>query len=137
MKETPKSKMKEVVKLLDLELNEPFRIKYYDVERLPIYVFTDHDFRLKTPKGDYKVDIEVLTNLLNGIYEVVKIPFYPKKGETYYTYGAEWNVIEAEWHNNAFDYINLKLNLIFKTKEEAQEALPKVYKSLTGGEWEK
>lgn len=130
-----KNRMEEVANLLGLGLNEPFRIKWYGVEHSPIYMFTVSDFRLKTPKGDCKVGIEVLTNLLNGTYEVVKIPFYPEKGETYYTYGDNWNVLEAEWHNTTFDYINLKLSLIFKTKEEAQEALPKVYKSLTGGEW--
>lgn len=64
------------------------------------------------------------------------IPFEPKFGDIYYTYGGDnWNVLEVSWTDDAYDYIHKTCGCVFRTKEEALEYLPVKYKMLTGEEW--
>lgn len=69
-------------------------------------------------------------------------PFEPKDGEKYWTYacgdnGPKWWLYCEVWDSDAYDYIHKAAGCVFRTKEEAEAALPAKYRELTGREWKK
>ena len=122
---------------LELKLGEEFTLKGYEEER---FMF-DPSFRfLRYWRDTDKWEIapcEILNGLVHGDYEVIKIPFQPKYGETYWTYvGSLGTVMNCIWKEDFHDYRNKKLGVIFRTKEEAEKALPAKFLEITGKEWQ-
>ena len=69
--------------------------------------------------------------------EVVKAPFQPKKGQTYYTIcNCTWEVRQAVWKESPIDYLRNAHDMVFSTYEDAGFACPKIYEKLTGKNWE-
>lgn len=121
---------------LELKLGEEFTLKGYEEER---FMF-DPSFRfLRYWSDTNKWEIapcEILNGLVHGEYEVIKIPFQPKYGEEYWTYGGvNVEVLHCLWKEDFYDYRNKKLGIIFRTKEEAEKALPAKFLEITGKEW--
>lgn len=67
--------------------------------------------------------------------------FKPKDGEEYWTYiGVTefmWEPHCEVWDSSPYDYIHLAAGCVFKTADEAEQALPAKYRELTGKEWSK
>lgn len=64
-----------------------------------------------------------------GKRTVVKLPWKPKKGETYYTFellNGKWIVHLLWWIDSPNEYALLDKGWIYRTKAEAETALPAV-----------
>ena len=82
----------------------------------------------------------MLRDLLRGDdrYKIVRKPWMPKDGETYYTYaGKRFMVSSYTWRGDSCEYGIYKGGIVFRTREEAVAARPRVYKEMTGKEWSK
>lgn len=71
--------------------------------------------------------------MLKGKMEIVKLPWKPKAGEQYYSFGGRligdptvWIVVDVIWQGLAYDVAMFDKGWVFRTKEEAEDALPKV-----------
>ena len=119
-----KNLIPEIAKMLGVELGEEFKVEgdnrtyWFDLDGLH--------------SGEYVVEDEddaMLHDLLCGEVEIVKLPWKPKKGEDYYTFGGSdgiWRVSQQHWTCHPFDLAVLAKGWAFHTREEAESALPKV-----------
>lgn len=122
-----KNLIPEIAKMLGVELGEEFKIKGYD----RTYWFDLDGLH----SGEYAADDEDLHDLLCGVTEIVKMPWKPKESEKYWTFVARlnkggWFVSSTTWHGNTFDIALFKAGWVYRTKAEAQAALPAVAKEL-------
>lgn len=133
-----KNLIPEIAKMLGVELGEEFKIKGYDGLT---YKLTDNGLELTTVDGQKTkwFDNGALNSLLKGKMEIVKLPWKPKKGELYYSFGfrncPKWGVSQQNWGNHPCDYALLDKGWIYRTRAEAEAALPAVAKEL-GVEYE-
>lgn len=122
-----------IAAMLGLQLGEEFKVKGYDELT---YRFASDGLKLTYDNG---LEISGLTAkvalvaLLNGKDEIVKLPWKPKAGEQYYSFGGRligdpsvWIVIDVIWQGLAYDVAMFDKGWIYRTKEEAETALPKV-----------
>lgn len=132
------NKMKEVAKLLGVELEEEFKIKNSHGE---------YWVKITTDRGLVMFDqwknkwLEAVFNILNDIllgkFKIVKLPFEPKMDENYWTYTHDdFKVFQSYWLDSAIDYARKKCGMIFRTEEEAKRERQRVYEELTGKKWE-
>ena len=130
------SYLKEVVeKVLPVGIGEEFNIildnGYYSVHNP--FKFTETD--LVNNDGD--VINGYISTLITGEYKIEKLPFVPKMGENYWTYGNGLGLPYVEkfiWANNCYDKERKLLGIVFRTKQEANDYLPTWKKRLQGEE---
>lgn len=123
-----KNLIPEIAKMLGVELGEEFKIKGHDGLT---YKLTDNGLELTTVDGQKTkwFDNGALNSLLKGKMEIVKLPWKPKKGETYYTFellDGKWIVHLLWWAGSPNGYALLEKGWVYRTQEEAEAALPKV-----------
>lgn len=122
----------EICKMLGVELGEEFKVK----GREYIFHFVDNGLIVYRTDGSilpYENCLAHFLWLINGEEEIVKLPWKPKKGETYYTFelvGGKWIVHLLWWAGTPNGYALLDKGWIFRTQKEAEAALPKVAKKL-------
>lgn len=85
-------------------------------------------------------DKELLVEIILGDAEIIKLPWRPKEGEKYWGFwysslNDAWLVLLYTWGNNPADFAFYKAGWVFRTKEEAEAALPAVAKEM-GVEYE-
>ena len=121
-----KNLIPEICKMLGVELGEEFKIKgdnrtyWFDLDGLH--------------SGEYVAEDEddaMLHDLLCGEVEIVKLPWKPKKDETFYTFGIhatenKWVVVSVKWWDNVKNLALYKIGWIYRPQEEAEAALPAV-----------
>ena len=128
-----KNLMYEICKMLGVELGEEFKIEgdnrtyWFDLDGLH--------------SGEYVAEDEddaMLHDLLCGEVEIVKLPWKPKKGETYYTFvlmvvlmGDKWVVRSSRWGGLPNEYALLDKGWAYRTRAEAKAALPAVAKEMS------
>ena len=95
-----KNLIPEIAKLLGVEVGEEFKVKGDDELT---YTLTDDGLKITFASG---IEIsQVSTNsafvaLVMGKDEIVKLPWKPKKGEDYYTFGGSdgiWHISQQHW----------------------------------------
>lgn len=125
-----KNLIPEIAKMLGVDLGEEFKIKGYDGLT---YKITDNGLELTAVDGKKWFDHGALNSLLKGKMEIVKLPWKPKAGEQYYSFGGRligdptvWIVVDVIWQGLAYDVAMFDKGWVFRTKEEAEDALPKV-----------
>lgn len=129
-----KNLIPEIVKMLGLQLGEEFKVQGYDDLT---YVFTSDGLKLTYDNGLEISDLTAkvaLVALLNGKDEIVKLPWKPKEGESFYTFTAaygEWSVSLDVWAEEPCNYALLDKGWIYRTEKEAKAALPAVLKELS------
>ena len=124
-----KNLIPEICKMLGVELGEEFKVEGEDALT---YRFTDDGLKV-TYDGGIEIS-NISTNsafvaLVEGQDEIVKLPWKPKKGEDYYTFGGSdgiWRVSQQYWTCHPFDLAVLAKGWAYRTREEAESALPKV-----------
>lgn len=131
-----KNLIPQVAQMLGVAIGEEFKIKGYDDSNTRTYKFTAQGLRVKLVEHPEATEFNALAafnSLLVGDIEIIKLPWKPKKGETYYTFvlmvvlmGDKWVVRSSRWGGLPNEYALLDKGWIFRTKEEAQDALPKV-----------
>lgn len=125
-----KNLIPEICKMLGVELSEKFEIKGY---KGLVYKFVDDELIVNSTddKGCSGLTANMtLVSLLKGKREIVKLPWKPEEGENYYTFIYDcyhkWCVWQQRWSNHPFDLALLEKGWVFRTQEEAEDALPKV-----------
>lgn len=113
--------MSEVAGLLGLLIDEEFMVdeKIYMIDEDGLWIKENNQWRTSN-------DLE---NLLTGRKEFVKLPWKPKKGDAYYTFEVfrgKWVVRSLWWTGAPCNYALLDKGWVFRTKEEAEDALTKV-----------
>ena len=128
-----KNLIPEIAQMLGVELNEEFKIKGYDGLT---YKFVNYGLKLSFQNdiGITAIPTNVaLVNLLNGNDEIVKLPWKPKKGDVYFTFGllgSKWIVRSLWWGGFPEEYALLDKGWVYRSEEEAEAALPSVAKEL-------
>ena len=122
-----KNLIPQIAQMLGVEIGEDFRIKGY-IE--PIYRFDADGL-----KASYSCLMQkrltfanaMLSSLLAGEVEIVKLTWKPKNGEDYYTFSLsaeKWIVCRQRWTNHPIDFALLDKGWIYHSKKGAEDALP-------------
>lgn len=126
-----KNLIPEIAKMLGVELGEEFKVKGDDALT---YRFDSDGLKLTHNSGIELVPISanvVFVDLVNGKDEIVKLPWKPKEEEHYYTFTStykytKWKIGLNCWHTEPQNLAFLKAGWVFRTRQEAEVALPKV-----------
>lgn len=129
-----KNLIPEIAKMLGVEIEEEFKVK----GREYIFHFVDNGLIAYRTDGSvlpYENCLAHFLWLINGEEEIVKLPWKPKKGETYWGFlysqrNDAWLLALYTWDNNPEDCAFYKAGWVFHTKEEAKAALPAVAKEM-------
>lgn len=123
----------QIVEMLGVEIGEEFEIKGY---KGLVYKFVDDELIVNSTddKGSSGLTANMtLVSLLKGKREIIKLPWKPNKGDTCYTFyllDGKW-VVHLLWCcGSPNEYALLEKGWIFRTKEEAEAALPAVAKEM-------
>lgn len=124
-----KNLIPEIVKMLGLQLGEEFKVEGYDELT---YRFAGDGLKLTYDNNIELSDIAckaAFAALLNGKNEIVKLPWKPKERDIFYsfstTYG-KWVVRSNMWAGAPCDYALLDKGWVYRTRAEAETALPAV-----------
>lgn len=127
-----KNLIPEVAKLLGVEIGEEFIIQ--NADRKETVVLTMDVFYVITPNKEHCSDRgNLLIKVLQGLYEVKKLPWDPKNCDDYYVLNVETGRIECySWGATTFDLALKALNMVYRTREEAEAHMAEDYERLTG-----
>ena len=115
--------MEEVAKLLGVELEEEFRIEGTYVDY--IYKISEKGLFLRCSGRDWWEEVpDTLVQMLAGMTrKIIKFPWEPQKGETYYipciVAQPEYMYSVNHWDNDDIDKKYYHMRIVCKTKEEA------------------
>ncbi len=123
-----KNLIPEICKMLGVELGEEFKIKGREGA---IYKFIVDGLLVSYDDAEkvYTATHVPLVGLVRGDIEIVKLPWKPKKGEDYYTFGGSdgsWRVSQQHWTCHPFDLALFEKGWVYRTRAEAEAALPAV-----------
>ncbi len=126
-----KNLIPEIAKMLGVELGEEFKIKGED--KLT-YRFDSDGLKLTYDGGIelYRIPTNAaFAALVEGQDEIVKLPWKPKKDETFYTFGIhatenKWVVVSVKWWDNVKNLALYKIGWIYRSQAEAEAAPPAV-----------
>lgn len=125
-----KNLVPQVAKMLGVEMGEIFKVKgdnestYKFVEDALIVNSTNDIVGISGLNANM-----TLVNLLKGKKEIVKLPWKPNLGDRFYTFTlfqGKWIVGVTWWNTEPRYYALLDKGWVFRTKEEAEAALPDV-----------
>ncbi len=137
-----KNLIPEIARMLGVELGEEFKVK----GREYIFHFVDNGLVACRTDGSELPHENCLAHflwLINGEEEIVKLPWKPKKGDTFYSFycfgsglkgfgyvpdksNYTWRVDKCTWNDSSVAFAVLKAGWVYRTREEAEAALPKV-----------
>lgn len=129
--------MPEIMKMLGVEYGEEFKIRRpgYEVCEKGVYAFFENEGLMKKNEQsefDNNSSIE-FEDLCLGDYEVVKLPWEPKYKEYYYCPSiTQRSVIEFLWIGDTHDYAMKAIDMVYRTKEQAEAHFAEDYQRLTG-----
>ena len=128
-----------VAEVIGLKIGERFRVKLGGNETAATFWFVEDGLMYDVPKADGMftgyASKQTLVSILNGEYEVVKLPWFPKIGEGY------WCVLPScdpeyprtalvAMNKSVFSMINLHLGNYYQTQEEAEADKKRFIKAL-------
>lgn len=127
-----KNLIPEIARMLGVEIGEEFIIE--NADRKKTVVLAADGFHVIKPNYILGPDHgKLLSKVLQGLYEVKKKPWEPKYKETYYRPNIIYKrVSDVLWRGSALDYALKELNMIYRTREEAEAHLAEDYERLTG-----
>lgn len=92
-----KNYMQDVARMLGVELGEEFKIKDFE----PVYKLTDYGLCVKVDSVEWhEMSGDSFIQLIKGDYEIIKLPWQPKKGDEYYYPGEGFNNVCRALSNN-------------------------------------
>lgn len=134
-----KNLMPEIMKMLGVEYDEKFQLDPYGTESAKgnLFYFNENNGLLMVYPDGVSCDANGLVyGILCGYYKIVKLPWKPKQGEEYWTIhfitNVKPNVICYPWVGDKADFANLRLNMVYRTKAEAEAHFAEDYEKLTG-----
>lgn len=122
--------MKDVAKILGVELEEEFKIKGFE----PIYKITNYGLVIKTDSNNWReMSGDTFLQLIRGDYVIRKLPWQPKKDEKYYTPSPLFDrAIRYCWDDFPLDFALKEVGMVFKTEKECEATLPALRKKYLG-----
>lgn len=120
---------------LGVELGEGFQIKDFDGLT---YKFNLDGLSATCDNRTYISAANALAALVSGKLEITKLPWKLKKGDAYFTFellGGKWVVRSFWWGGFPNEYALLDKGWVYRTRAEAEAALPAVAKEI-GVEYE-
>lgn len=122
-----KNLIPEIAQMLGVELNEEFKIiRGNDMGK---YYFEDGKLYKERDGLDLSAPT-MLIELIAGNAAIVKLPWKPKIYDIYWTFKAAhrdlWCITDVHWTNNPNDAAAFKAGWVYRTRVEAEAALPKV-----------
>lgn len=131
-----KNLMPEVLKMLGVEYGEKFKLKSKDsvfYEDGLFYFDKENGFLRFMDEEHIEEVYDMVYDVLNGYYEIDKLPWEPGKGEVYYYPNVyQLTVKEYDWQNATFDFAMKALGMVYRTREEAEANFAEDYEKLTG-----
>lgn len=124
---------KKIAEMLGVELGEEFSIKNIQTEDInrARYKITKEKGLMYSIGGEEWNRSSSLLAIFSGAYNIVKLPWKPKKGEAYWHYSEVWReVISFEWEDCLYDFLLLKAGNCFKTKEEGDAKAKEIIEKL-------
>ncbi len=128
-----KNLIPKIAQMLGVEIGEAFKVKG---DNELTYRFTNDGLKLTHDSGIELAQISAnvaFVDLVNGKDEIIKLPWKPKAGEQYYSFGGRligdptvWIVVDVIWQGLAYDVAMFDKGWVYRTKEEAESALPRV-----------
>lgn len=129
-----------ITHMLGVEIGEDFKVKG---DNELTYRFTNDGLELTHDSGIELAKISAnvaFADLLNGTDEIVKLPWKPKEGTDVYTFSfttheynsrfcphkGVWYITKWNWAGFPWQIAALDKGWVYRTKEEAKAALPKV-----------
>lgn len=139
-----KNLIPQIARMLGVKIDEKFKIKGCD--GLTYQLENDRLTLICDDTKTFYVAADTFVALLRGDAEIIKLPWQPKKGDVFYSFymvqrdspspigytgdrcDYVWKVTKFCWgsNNSPFMFALLKAGWVFRTKEEAEIALPKV-----------
>lgn len=134
-----KSLIPQIAEMLGVGFDEEFKIQ--DFRGNPVdsvtYKFDENTLLYKHQDTGkfYIASSGTLLSLLDGGYEIVKLPWKPKNGDEYWTFvttefGEVLITTSYNWHNNYIDFLVFKAGWVFRSEEDAEDMLPAVAKEM-------
>lgn len=133
-----KNLMTEILKMLGVEYGEIFKLREVDAETCENFKFKFVEEFGLVKVADDKFDLanDYLLALLQGNFEIIKLPWEPQEGDTYYCVNIFKKRIEAyQWIGFTGEYVLKLFGMVYRTKEEAKAHLAEDYENLTGKPW--
>ena len=129
--------LEKLMQIFDLKSQERFRLlnevedDYIDERE---YLLTPENLFYIDEKGFWKkAEDDILLGIIRDEYIVYHLEFHPRLGEKYYTFVSDsMEPIPVTWQDTFLDNMNKKLNVIFKSYEEAAKNRAYVYEKITG-----
>ena len=129
-----KNLMPEVAKLLGVEIGEVFRLKNSNSRWR--FKFAEDVLLGKFNNFEWSPAYNVLDEILDGTFEIVKLQWEPKERDVYWTMtfysDGKPFVEDFVWYGDIFDCAKKALGIVYRTKAEAEAHLEEDYKRLTG-----
>ena len=127
-----KNCMDAVAKMLGVELGEEFIIENKD--RKETVVLAMDGLHVIQPNNVVGPDHgKLLSKVLQGLYEVKKVPWEPKKDERYYIPSVSSQCVQKYfWQEYTLDYAMKAIDMVYRTQEEAEAHFAEDYERLTG-----
>lgn len=136
-----------ICELLGVEIGEEFNAKHANIGKIltnskeepAIFKFGNDGLYAKCSDGSGDFFLIGMGNFLNGDYEIVKLPFKPKDGESYWS--VRWghnqciDISYGTWTSDDIDYRHLYCGNVFRTETEAEKHKYEIYEKLTGKKW--
>jgi hypothetical protein len=128
-----KNLIPEIAQMLGVEIGEEFEIKG---RKGLTYKFIIDELIVCNDNNTETAYISAnmtLVSLIRGNSEIIKLPWKPKKGDVYFTFGRlgdKWVVRSLWWGGFPEEYALLDKGWVYRSEEEAQAALPSVAKEL-------
>ena len=125
-----KNLIPEIAQMLGVEIGEEFKVDRYEYNGLT-FKFAENMLMSRSDlKGaEWRITYVILSELLGGDAEIVKIPWKPKMYEEYWTFGKlgkKWIVGTLSWKELPYEILLFDKGWVYSTREEAAAALPKV-----------
>lgn len=125
-----KNLIPQIAQMLGVEPGEKFKIKGED--ELMTYRFNSDGLQVTYDDGieiPYISTNLALVALVKGEEEIIKLSWRPDYRQMYWTFGLKdgiWVVVPREWEDYPAEILLADKGWTYRTKEEAQAALPKV-----------
>lgn len=129
-----KNMISEIARLLGVEIGEKFIIQ--NADRKETVILAMDGLRIPFPHGMAEMDDgRLLLEVLQGRYEIIKLPWNPEYGDGIYFPSVNTKgVLYSTWYGATLDYALKALGMVYRTYEEAEKNFAEDFKKLTGKE---
>lgn len=129
-----KNLIPEIARMLGVEIGEEFKVDRYEYDGLT-FKFAENMLMSRSDlKGaEWGITYAILSELLGGNAEIIKLPWKPKMFETYRSFDIVYGklvVCYLKWTGLPYQYALLDKGWVYRSEKEAQAALPSVAKEL-------